>query len=82
MKSVLQNSEKHILCHRGAETVDTSSAADFIVLFQDWFFKVLSNAEQLSPDLIFRELSEKLQAVNCDDPVGAGFLSGCYVSLQ
>jgi len=68
--------------HDRANITDLPDKADFIILFQDWSFKLSNYAATLAADPFIQTYANNTYVINYDDVVGEGFLPGCYVSLR
>jgi len=62
--------------------IESPEAADLIILFQEWSFKLPHYAKTLAADALINKYPSKVYVVNYDSTIGEGFLPGCYVSLK
>jgi hypothetical protein len=60
--------------------VHEPSAADIIILFEEWDSRFWHYSDILNEDPFFRAHWNRIFTINCDD-LGRGFLPGCYTSL-
>jgi hypothetical protein len=65
---------------RGVSWVLEPTAADIIVLFEEWDTRFWQHSKILSEDPFFTAHWDRIFTINCDD-LGRGFLPGCYTSL-
>ena len=64
----------------GVSWATNSSAADIIVLFEEWGTRFWQYSEILTEDPFFSANWDRIFTINCDD-LGRGFLPGCFTSL-
>lgn len=64
----------------GIEFVSAPDAADIVVVFEQFSFKLWNYRDALMADPLVREFASQVFTVNYDD-LGRGYLPGCYTSL-